>query len=262
MKHKMVLHDELSGKKLIIGSEEDVLTSDLVLALPNKSGTLALTEDLENIQQYLEGNELVSSDSEKLGGKASGEYALANLSNVNNLSSYVIDTLRGYTGSRGDTGYTGSAGTGYTGSRGDTGYTGSMGPQGTPGQGLQITTIFNSLAELLTGTTIEETFGLVAGTLPQSDPDYGKLYLRKNNTWTYITDMSVEGAAGVQGPEGPVGPRGYTGSKGDTGYTGSTGTGYTGSKGATGYTGSKGDTGTISTSTPSGGIDGDTWYQY
>lgn len=245
MKHKMVLHDELSGKKLIIGSEEDVLTSDLVLALPNKSGTLALTEDLENIQQYLEGNELVSSDSEKLGGKAPGEYALANLSNVNNLSSYVIDTLRGYTGSKGDTGYTGS-----------------MGPQGTPGQGLQITTIFNSLAELLTGTTIEETFGLVAGTLPQSDPDYGKLYLRKNNTWTYITDMSVEGAAGVQGPEGPIGPIGYTGSKGDVGYTGSTGTGYTGSRGDTGYTGSKGDTGTISTSTPSGGIDGDTWYQY
>lgn len=38
--------------------------------------------------------------------------------------------------------------------------------------------------------------------------------------------------------------------------------GYTGSRGATGYTGSAGTNGTISTATPTGGVDGDTWFQY
>jgi hypothetical protein len=62
-----------------------------------------------------------------------------------NLSDFLTGTLIGFTGSRGDTGFTGSQGIqgviGFTGSRGDTGFTGSQGIQGVIGftgsQGIQ-----------------------------------------------------------------------------------------------------------------------------
>ena len=127
------------------------------------------------------------------------------------------------------------------------GYTGSM---GISGKDFRISKIFNSLAELLAGTTDNETFGLVAGTLSQSHVDYGKMYLFKDNVWTYITDMSVEGAAGVAGPIGYTGSRGYVGSAGYTGSQGIMGpqgpqgnTGYNGSQGVNGATGPQGEIG-------------------
>ena len=142
--------------------------------------------------------------------------------NINRfLSDNVIGNLRGYTGSKGEA-----------------------------GQNFTITKIFNSSALLLAGSTTNDTFALVAGTLPQSDPDYGKLYYYKDSVWTYITDLSVEGAAGVQGPIGYTGSRGYEGSRGYTGSQGNTGPqgpqgiqGYTGSTGATGATGPQGPQG-------------------
>lgn len=147
------------------------------------------------------------------------------------------------------------------------GYTGSM---GIAGKDFRISKIFNSLAELLAGTTDNETFGLVAGTLSQSHVDYGKMYLFKDSAWTYITDMSVEGAAGVAGPIGYTGSRGYVGSagytgsqgimgpqgpQGNTGYNGSQGVnGATGPQGDIGYTGSKGATGNTGATGPQGPI--------
>ena len=129
------------------------------------------------------------------------------------------------------------------------GYTGSM---GIAGKDFRISKIFNSLAELLAGSTDNETFGLVAGTLPQSNVDYGKMYLYKDGSWTYITDMSVAGAAGVAGPIGYTGSRGYSGSAGYTGSQGMVGPqgpqgpiGYNGSVGATGATGATGPQGPI-----------------
>ncbi len=229
MKDKITLFDKETGKALTIGTE-DGFNDNLVLMLPSKNGTLALVEDVEEIKAFLSGGELISSDSEKLGGKLANLYALADMSNLylNHLSAETLSNLKGYTGSKGDV-----------------------------GSGFSISKIFNSNAELLAGTTTEETFAMVGGLLPQTDPDYGKLYLRKNNAWNYITDLSIEGAAGIQGPQGPIG---YTGSQGETGYTGSTG--YVGSKGDTGYVGSAGTNGTVSTAAPSGGVDGDTWFQY
>ena len=121
---------------------------------------------------------------------------------------------------------------------------------GIAGKDFRISKIFNSLAELLAGSTDNETFGLVAGTLPQSNVDYGKMYLYKDGSWTYITDMSVEGAAGVAGPIGYTGSRGYSGSAGYTGSQGMVGpqgpqgnTGYTGSAGVNGATGPQGPQG-------------------
>lgn len=220
MRHKIVLLDNTTNKKLALGLPNDNIVQDITITFPEKDGTVVLKEDFVTL-----------------------------LEETSNSSD-----IKGYTGSQGLQGYTGSIGS--QGLQGITGYTGSVGytgSKGDPGAGLSISKIFNSVSELLVDTITEETFGLVAGTLPQSDPDYGKLYFRKNNTWTYITDLSIEGAAGIQGPQGIQGPIGYTGSQGIQGPQGIQGVGYTGSAGTNGI---------ISTSTPSGGVDGDTWFQY
>lgn len=209
-KQMIVLQDNMTNKKFSFGLASDTLTKDIILHVPEMDGTVLLEE---NINDYISAN--------------------------------ILGNLRGYTGSigaAGITGYTGSQGiqgvTGYTGSKGDTGSVGET------GKGFNISVIFNSLAELLVGSTTNDTFGIVAGTLSHADPDYGKLYHRLNGSWTYITDLSVEGASGIQGPIG------YTGSQGVIGYTGSMGLqglqgiqGYTGSTGATGPQGPTGATG-------------------
>ncbi|MCC9655302.1 hypothetical protein [Rhodopirellula halodulae] len=88
---------------------------------------------------------------------------------------------------------------------------GEQGPQGEPGYGFEIEQIFNSVAELQAGSVTAGRFGLVAGTLSEDDEDYGKLYLYDGTSWTYVTDMSVKGAAGVQGPAGADGAQGPAG---------------------------------------------------
>lgn len=77
---------------------------------------------------------------------------------------------RGATGGVGPTGPSGSNSTVQ-------GPTGPSGPSGPVGQGFIIGKIFNSLAALLSGTTDNGKFGLVAGTLSPDHEDYGKLYL-------------------------------------------------------------------------------------
>jgi len=156
---------------------------------------------------------------------------------------------QGVTGSQGLTGTQGNQGRqGPTGPQGDAGTTGS---QGDTGYGFEIEQIFNDLNQLLTSPGITPgKFGLVAGILPQTDPDYGALYLWDGSTWTYVTDMSVQGAAGVQGPSGAQGTTGAQGNNGQQGATGSQGNqgpigqqGATGNQGATGAQGNQGPTG-------------------
>jgi len=161
---------------------------------------------------------------------------------------------QGIQGIKGDTGNTGSQGIqgmiGPAGPTGLTGATGSQGPIGNTGQAGQsfdIETIFNSKAQLLGGSVTEGKFGLVAGTLSQSDPDYGLLYLYESSSWTYITDMSIQGAAGIQGPQGIQGIQGATGATGAEGAPGGTGPqgvkGDEGAPGTPGIQGPKGDDG-------------------
>jgi hypothetical protein len=64
-----------------------------------------------------------------------------------------------------------------------------------------------------------------------------KSYVKKNNAWTVLADVSV-GPQGPQGPAGPQGPKGATGAAGATGATG-----VQGVKGATGATGPQGPAG-------------------
>lgn len=156
----------------------------------------------------------MTSFSFKIGVVHRGAYSASNTYQVNDEVSYngssyrcVIANTTGVVptdvsrwvvvSSKGDTGPAGATG--------PTGATGATGPQGVAGQGFQIETIFNSLSALLAGSVTDGKFGLVAGTLSQSDPDYGKLYFRNAGAWQYITDMSVPGAAGVQGPAGATG---------------------------------------------------------
>lgn len=260
-----------SGNKYILETANDVLSATTRLILPERDGTLALVKDVEDLSAKITRGDITVGDSNKLDGRDSTEFANSDLSNVV-IPQEVKDALRGYTGSQGSVGpqgpqgnpgavglqgYTGSKGldgvngyngsTGFTGSRGADGVTGSQGIQGYTGSkgdagaGFNISKVFNSLSELLAGTTTNDTFGLVAGTLSPDADDYGKLYLYKNSTWTFITDMSVKGAAGITGPQGIQGTQGYTGSVGAQGIQGIQG--YTGSTGATGPQGPQGPAG-------------------
>lgn len=250
-KQSFQLLDTESGNTYTLETSSGILSESFTVILPEANGSLALVKDVENLSDKIKNGDIDAGNSKKLEGKTASDFADKNLSNVI-LPQVIIDTLKGYTGSKGDTGYVGSKGeNGTVGLQGLTGYTGSA------GTGFKITAIFNSLSELLSGTTTNDTFALVAGTLSPDADDYGKLYHRFDNTWTYITDMSIKGASGIQGPIG------FTGSQGVQGITGFTGsTGYVGSKGDTGYVGSAGTNGTVSTAAPSGGVNGDTWFQY
>jgi len=165
-----------------------------------------------------------------------------------------IQGIQGLKGDQGDTGPQGIRGEqGLTGAqgpqglKGDQGDTGPQGIKGDNGIGFEIETIYNSVNELLSSSVTTNKFGLVAGTLSQSHPDYGRLYLYNGSDWEYITDMSVVGAAGVQGPEGPQGNTGPEGPQGPQGVQGNTGPqgpiGNTGAQGPQGNTGPQGPQG-------------------
>ena len=125
---------------------------------------------------------------------------------------------KGFTGSRGLQGYTGSRGfngsKGFTGSRGDTGFTGSRGFNGSRG---------------FTGSRGIQGFTGSRGI------------------------QGFTGSRGFNGSRGFTGSRGiqgFTGSRGSLGFTGSRGftgsQGFTGSRGSTGFVGSRGVIGNAS----------------
>ena len=212
-KQAFELLDLESGYKYSLETASDVLDNDYTLILPTKNGTVALIKDIEDLSSKLVRGDISVGDSDKLGNVEASKYALADMTNIT-LTTDIVNSLRGYTGSVGAT-----------------------------GQGFVIGTVFNSLTELLEGSTTNDTFGLVGGTLDPDHVDYGKLYLYKDGLWSYITDMSVKGTEGITGPQGVIGytgSQGYVGSQGITGYVGSTGV-----AGSVGYTGSQGIQGSV-----------------
>lgn len=142
---------------------------------------------------------------------------------------------QGDVGPQGPQGVAGSNGVqGANGAQGPQGVAGSQGAQGangSTGQGFVIAQVYNSVAALLAGSVPDGQFGLVAGSLDQNDPDYGKLYLYSSGAWVYQTDMSVQG---IQGPQGVAGSNG---SQGAQGAQGATGAGTQGPQGASGANG-------------------------
>jgi len=174
------------------------------------------------------------------------------------------DGYQGFQGDVGPQGFQGATGSqGIAGPQGDVGYQGFQGSKGNTGKGFVISKVYNSDAERLSAIGIDlpgdGEFGLVAGTLPQADPDYGKLYLYTvANGWSYETDLSVQGIQGPQGEtglqgtvglQGSIGPQGVAGSWGDVGpqgFQGSVGSqGPQGEKGAQGLQGLSGGVSTI-----------------
>lgn len=139
-KQAFELLDIESGYKYTLETLSDILPSDFTLILQDKSGTIALVKDVEDLSGKLTRGDIVVGDSKKLDGKDASQFANSDLSNIN-LTPEVIDSLRGYTGSTGIAGPAGADGiqgpigiqgsTGYTGSKGDTGATGPQGPAGT-----------------------------------------------------------------------------------------------------------------------------------
>jgi hypothetical protein len=93
------------------------------------------------------------------------------------------------------------------------------GPQGEQGMGFFIEEIYTTVAALLADTITAGHFGLVS-TVDPANADNGKLYLYNGNTWTFITDMSVQGIQGPTGPQGEQGIQGETGAQGIQGETG------------------------------------------
>ena len=138
---------------------------------------------------------------------------------------------KGFTGSRGLQGYTGSRGfngsKGFTGSRGDTGFTGSRGFNGSRGftgsRGIQG----------FTGSRGVQGFTGSRGFTGSQGAGF----------------TGSRGDTGFTGSRGYNGSRGFTGSRGSTGFVGSRGLlGYTGSRGfngSRGFTGSRGSTGFV-----------------
>jgi hypothetical protein len=153
---------------------------------------------------------------------------------------------RGFQGFQGIQGTVGTQGaTGVQGAKGDQGY------QGITGQGFIIYQTYNSVAALLADNTCPDgQFGLVGGSLSQSDPDYGKLYLRSGGVWSFTTDMSVQGIQGSTGAQGSTGQQGFKGDQGNQGDQGARGfqgdqgrQGAQGDQGTQGFQGIKGDKG-------------------
>lgn len=164
----------------------------------------------------------------------------------------------GYTGSRGETGYVGSAsivpgplgytgsrGAGYTGSQGEigpTGYTGSLGYTGSQGAG------FTGSQGVQGYTGSRGGAGATGFTGSRGDAGIqGNVgYTGSRGVDGLIGRDGYTGSIGYTGSQGIPGITGYTGSastvQGPIGYTGSAGAGYTGSQGEIGYTGSAGAT--------------------
>ena len=169
---------------------------------------------------------------------------------------------QGATGPRGEVGPTGPQGVGERGERGATGPMGATGPKGEKGESGEPFRIFKSYASIDAmvadfGNESVPLGGFVVIASGTDKSDNGKLYLKEENAYSFIVDLS--GATGIQGPrgeKGDTGPRGEQGEQGLQGVRGPTGAtgprgekgekgndGANGKDGERGETGAKGDTG-------------------
>jgi Concanavalin A-like lectin/glucanases superfamily/Collagen triple helix repeat (20 copies) len=133
-----------------------------------------------------------------------------------------VQGAQGVPGFQGPQGIQGPQGVqGEIGTTGIPGNQGLQGPQGNKGLGFIISKIYNSDADRASASggslPADGEFGLVAGTLSELDPDYGKLYLYTTaGGWSLKTDMSISGYQGSVGPQGLQGPSGTQGNQGSS----------------------------------------------
>lgn len=97
---------------------------------------------------------------------------------------------------------------------------GAQGPKGDKGEPFVIEKTFPSVAEMEADTSIKTgNFAIIASTT--EDEDNGKLYVKTDTGYVFITDLS--GSQGIQGPRGETGPQGIQGPRGDNGLDGANG---------------------------------------
>lgn len=249
----LVLPDADSSFSSVILPNKDQLTEDLKYKLPNEAGTIAGLKDIEALKQELTGggDGAAVADSKKLNGKAASFYANADLSNVDagSLPDAVVAALQGPRGIQGV--------------KGDQGNQGVKGDQGT-------------IIHFVTGTPDILLGGINDVAIDMSTWDIFK----KETANTWAPKGNIRGGQGIQGIQGIDGseiiivsgtPSPSVGRPKDCALDLATGNFYKKSAGNTwASSGSlKGPTGatgriakTISVSTPSGGVDGDVWFQY
>lgn len=164
-------------------------------------------------------------------------------------SAYEIAKENGYTGTKeewlqslkGDMGLQGPPGPpgpqGQQGIQGIPGAEGLQGPRGEMGKPFSISKTFKTKAELEADQTVKEgEMAVVSSDNPDTDEDNGRLYVRTEDGWSFLLDLS--GVKGIQGPAGPIGPEGPMGPPGPPGPTGPAGQpGPAGPKGADGKDG-------------------------
>ena len=164
----------------------------------------------------------------------------------------------GEKGNKGDTGETGPEGPrgiqGPQGPQGERGPAGPQGPQGEKGDPFSIAKVYISVESMnadYTGVDVAIGQFVMIDTGNVNDADTGKLYVKGNSAYDYVTDLSgaqgIQGPIGPQGEQGPAGPQGEQGPQGIQGEKGEKGdkgdTGETGPAGKDGAQGPKGDTG-------------------
>lgn len=104
------------------------------------------------------------------------------------------------------------------GPQGDQGIQGEKGDKGDTGEPFRITKVYASIGDMNADYDNEEVnIGnfVIIETGNVNHPDNSKLYVKTNNGYSFITDLS-----GSQGITGPQGPKGDKGDKGDQGIVG------------------------------------------
>lgn len=106
---------------------------------------------------------------------------------------------------------------------GEQGLQGLQGVPGEPGKPFSIEKTYNSIEAMNAGFSSDGVSegGFVVITSGVDDEDNAKLFLKGNDGYVFITDLS--GAQGMEGPQGKQGPQGIPGGKGDPGANGKDG---------------------------------------
>lgn len=131
-----------------------------------------------------------------------------------------IQGIQGEKGEKGDPGIPGT--NGRDGAKGDQGDKGEKGDKGDP---FTVKMTFPSIAAMEAyvpdpehGKPVIESGEFVMITSTVSDPDNAKLYIKTDDGYTFITDLS--GAQGMKGDKGDRGEQGYKGDRGEKGSDG------------------------------------------
>lgn len=171
----------------------------------------------------------------------------------------LTDGKKGDKGDKGDQGAQGVQGLqGVPGEQGIQGQQGPQGEKGEKGDSFKVSKTYRSVAEMnanFSSDNVPLNGFVLINTGNVEDEDNAKLYVKLENGYAYLTDLS--GSAGIKGDKGDKGDRGETGPQGPQGTQGPEGPqgiqgiqGEQGPQGDTGEKGEKGDKGDDGVLTP------------